>query len=139
MQLLNDIKHCTHCFRHLPLGANPVLQFSAKSKIVIIEQAPGLKVYQCSIPWDDASGERLRNWLNIDATAFYDATKFALVPMGFCYPGKGTSDDLPPRPECAPKWHAALFSTTEHVQLKILNMHRIITCTINNNPHSSKQ
>jgi uracil-DNA glycosylase len=97
-----------------------VLQFSTKSKIVIIGQAPGIKVHKSSVPWDDASGERLRNWLSVDATAFYDATKFALVPMGFCYPGKGTSGDLPPRAECAPKWHASLFSKAKHVQLKIL-------------------
>ena len=120
MQLLNDIKHCTHCIEHLPFGANPVLQFSTKSKIVIIGQAPGLKVHQSNVPWDDASGNRLRNWLGVESSDFYNATKFALVPMGFCYPGKGTSGDLPPRPECAPKWHAALLSKAKHVQLKLL-------------------
>ena len=102
------------------MGAKPVLQFSAKSRIIIIGQAPGVKAHNSGIPWNDASGERLRSWLGVDASTFYDADKFALIPMGFCYPGKGKSGDNPPRPECAPLWHQQLFAKAKQAQLKIL-------------------
>ncbi len=118
--LLQNIHNCTACSKYLPLGAKPVLQFSPKSRIIIIGQAPGVKAHNSGIPWNDASGERLRNWLGVDAAMFYNADKFALVPMGFCYPGKSKSGDLPPRPECAPLWHEQLFAKTQQAQLKIL-------------------
>ena len=90
------------------------------SKIVIIGQAPGIKVHLSGIPWDDASGKQLRKWLNVSVEDFYDETKFAIIPMGFCYPGKGKTGDLPPRPECAPQWHELLFNKLKNVELVIL-------------------
>ncbi len=118
--LLNEINNCTICKAHLPLGPRPVAIGHPNSKIVIIGQAPGTKVHQSGIPWDDASGRQLRTWLDVSDEMFYDATKFAIVPMGFCYPGKGKSGDLPPRKECAPQWHDALFKEMKDVQLILL-------------------
>ncbi|MEX0811742.1 MAG: uracil-DNA glycosylase family protein [Chitinophagales bacterium] len=107
--LLGKIRNCKECEPHLPLGANPVLTASPKSKLVIIGQAPGRIVHQSGIPWDDKSGDNLRAWLGIDKEVFYNPEIVALIPMGFCYPGTGKSGDLPPRPECAPLWHKALL------------------------------
>ena len=120
MQLLADIHNCLLCKQYLPFAPNPVLQFSTKARIVIIGQAPGLKAHTSNKPWNDASGDRLRNWLGVEAETFYDASKFALVPTGFCYPGKSKSGDLAPRHECAPQWHASLFKKAKQVQLKLL-------------------
>ncbi|RXK60569.1 uracil-DNA glycosylase family protein [Lacibacter luteus] len=120
IQLLRNIHNCTVCKKHLPFAAKPILQFSAKSRIIIIGQAPGIKAHNSGIPWNDASGERLRNWLGVDAAAFYDDKQFALMPIGFCYPGKGSSGDNPPRPECAPQWHELLLKNAKQVQLKLL-------------------
>jgi uracil-DNA glycosylase len=118
--LLAQIKSCTLCAEHLFLGANPVVAASPKSKIALIGQAPGSIVHETGIPWDDKSGERLRMWLNVTDKEFYNPDLFALIPMGFCYPGKGKSGDLPPRPECAPKWHDLLFEHTKDLKLIIL-------------------
>ena len=107
--LLGDISRCRVCEEHLPLGPRPIVSAHPNSKIVIIGQAPGSKVHQSGIPWDDPSGKQLRCWLGVSDEEFYDESKFALIPMGFCYPGKGKSGDLPPRPECAPLWHGPLF------------------------------
>ncbi|GGH37380.1 uracil-DNA glycosylase [Mangrovimonas yunxiaonensis] len=119
-KLLSDIKHCTICKDHLPLGPRPVVSADKHSKIVIVGQAPGLKVHQSGIPWDDASGKQLRNWLNVTPEQFYNPKNFAILPMGFCYPGKGKSGDLPPRPECAPQWHQPLFDNMKQVELVLL-------------------
>ncbi|WP_203257532.1 uracil-DNA glycosylase family protein [Hyunsoonleella ulvae] len=119
-QLLQDIKNCTICKGHLPLGPRPVVSAHPDSKIVIIGQAPGTKVHASGVPWDDASGKQLRKWLGVSDDMFYDDTKFSIVPMGFCYPGKGKTGDLPPRPECAPQWHKPLFDKLKHVELVIL-------------------
>ena len=100
-----EIAACRVCADHLAVGPRPIVQFSTTSRIVIIGQAPGTRVHESGVPWDDASGERLREWMGLPPDIFYDAAKVALVPMGFCYPGTGTSGDLPPRPECAPLWH----------------------------------
>ncbi|WP_299550888.1 uracil-DNA glycosylase family protein [Seonamhaeicola sp.] len=118
--LLSEIKQCTICKDHLPLGPRPVVSGHPNAKIVIIGQAPGTKVHASGIPWDDASGKQLRKWLDVSDEDFYDDTKFAIIPMGFCYPGKGKSGDLPPRPECAPQWHALLFDELKKVELVIL-------------------
>ena len=118
--LLGQIKQCTICVDNLPLGPNPVVTAHPESKIVIIGQAPGLKVHNSGIPWDDASGKRLRSWLNVTEEQFYDTKNFAILPMGFCYPGKGKSGDLPPRKECAPQWHATLFNKMPNTKLVIL-------------------
>ena len=116
--LLDSIAKCTECKEHLE--PNPVLTAHPKSKIVLIGQAPGLKVHQSGIPWDDKSGDNLRSWMGIDKETFYDPIQIALIPMGFCYPGKGKSGDLPPRKECAPLWHDQLLSKMKNVQLTIL-------------------
>ncbi|AUS05292.1 uracil-DNA glycosylase family protein [Pseudotamlana carrageenivorans] len=119
-QLLQNIKQCRICDAHLPLGPRPVVSAHPDAKIVIIGQAPGTKVHASGIPWDDPSGNQLRKWLNVSVEDFYDATKFAIIPMGFCYPGKGKSGDLPPRKECAPEWHELLFDELKQVELILL-------------------
>jgi len=119
-KLKQDIRACTLCGKHLPLGPNPVFQFGKGAGIVIIGQAPGRKVHQSGIPWDDQSGDRLRGWLGITKATFYNENKIALVPMGFCYPGKGKSGDLPPREECAPAWHDKIFRALGEVRLTVL-------------------
>lgn len=119
-KLLHDIRQCKICEAYLPLGPRPIVTAHPDSKIVIVGQAPGIKVHESGIPWDDASGKQLRKWLNITDEDFYDETKFAIIPMGFCYPGKGKSGDLPPRKECAPQWHQPLFDHMENVELVIL-------------------
>lgn len=118
--LLNKIRTCSICKSHLPLGPRPVISMHKDSKIVIIGQAPGTKVHASGIPWDDASGRQLRKWLGVTDTVFYDETKFAIMPMGFCYPGKGKTGDLPPRPECAPEWHELLLKQMPNIELIIL-------------------
>jgi len=118
--LLNEIRQCAHCKDHLPKGPRPVLSASTLSKIVIIGQAPGAVVHSSGIPWQDKSGENLRQWMNVDTTTFYNEKKIALLPMGFCYPGKGKFGDLPPRKECAPLWHQRLLSQCKEVKLILL-------------------
>ena len=118
--LIDEIRACTHCAAALPEGPRPIVQFSAGSRIVIIGQAPGTRVHESGIPWDDASGERLREWTQLSPADFYDPAKVALVPMGFCYPGTGPSGDLPPRPECAPLWHARVMDALPAVRLTLL-------------------
>lgn len=118
--LIADIKQCSICLLHLPHGVNPVMTASAQSKIAIIGQAPGSVVHKTGIPWDDKSGERLRDWLGVSDEAFYNEDLFALIPMGFCYPGKGKSGDLPPRPECAPQWHQKVLDSIDQLELIIL-------------------
>jgi uracil-DNA glycosylase family 4 len=119
-ELLNEIRTCVVCEHYLPNPPKPVVRASTKSKIVIIGQAPGQKVQNSGIPWDDQSGNELRRWLGVNKEQFYNEQLFALIPMGFCYPGKGTSGDLPPRPECAPLWHRQLLSNMPEVNLIIL-------------------
>jgi len=118
--LLKDISQCTICKAHLPLGPRPVVTAHPNSKIVIIGQAPGSKVHQSGIPWDDQSGKKLRQWLNVSDEQFYNTENFAIIPMGFCYPGKAKTGDLPPRPECAPQWHKSLFDEMPNLELVIL-------------------
>ncbi|NHN25156.1 uracil-DNA glycosylase family protein [Flavobacterium jejuense] len=119
-KLLDEIIKCTHCSDFLPLGPNPVVRASKTAKILIIGQAPGTKVHQTGIPWNDPSGNELRKWLNISNDLFYDVSKIAIVPMGFCYPGKGKTGDLPPRPECAPLWHEKLLMQMPKLELILL-------------------
>ncbi|WP_019039102.1 uracil-DNA glycosylase family protein [Psychroflexus tropicus] len=118
--LLNDIRDCSACEQELPLGPRPIVEANLLSKIAVIGQAPGTKVHASGIPWDDASGKRLREWMGVDKTSFYDTSKFALIPMGFCYPGKGKSGDLPPKKICAPMWHPPLFEELKNLKLIIL-------------------
>lgn len=115
--LVSEIKKCTLCQQHLPLGPRPVLQISRHAKIIIAGQAPGVKVHNTGIPFDDASGDRLRQWMGITKATFYDAQKIAILPMGFCYPGTGKSGDLPPRSECALAWRKQLLSAISDIKL----------------------
>jgi uracil-DNA glycosylase len=118
--LLCQIRACTVCAAHLPFAPRPVFQVSPKARIMIIGQAPGLKVQQSGIPWDDQSGQTLRRWLGVTPAQFYDPTLFAIVPMGFCFPGTGASGDLPPRPECAPLWHGPIREQLTEIKLTLL-------------------
>ncbi|WP_417352793.1 uracil-DNA glycosylase family protein [Flavobacterium alkalisoli] len=117
-QLLNKIRQCSYCAPHLPFAPKPIIQAHPESKIIIIGQAPGLKVQNSGIPWDDQSGNELRRWLGVNKEQFYNPKLFALIPMGFCYPGKGKSGDLPPRQECAPLWHEKLMAGINKPQLR---------------------
>lgn len=119
-KLLSDVRACTLCAEHLPLGPRPIVQLHPSARILIAGQAPGSKVHQTGIPFNDASGDRLRAWLGLSRESFYDAKQVALLPMGFCYPGTGKSGDLPPRPECAPAWRAALLSRLKKLQLTLV-------------------
>ena len=119
--LLDEIRACTHCAAHLPLGPRPVVRAEASAKLLIIGQAPGTKVHETGVPWNDASGERLRTWLNVGAQTFYDQSRIAIAPMGFCYPGRmARGGDNPPRPECAPLWHDRLRALLPQVELTLL-------------------
>jgi uracil-DNA glycosylase len=118
--LIDEIRACTVCAQSLAAGPRPVVQFSPASRLVIIGQAPGSKVHQSGVPWHDDSGDRLRAWTGLSAEEFYDPAKVALMPMGFCYPGKGKSGDLPPRRECAPLWHARILATLTDRRLTLL-------------------
>ena len=119
-KLLTEIKACNVCAHYLTLGPNPVVTASTTARLLIIGQAPGIKVHQTGIPWNDASGQLLREWMDVSPAIFYDEKKIAIAPMGFCYPGKGKNGDLPPRPECAPLWHASLLKKMKQVQLILL-------------------
>ena len=119
-ELLREIRQCRECASVLPCPPRPILAAGAGAKIVIIGQAPGRRVHDSGVAWDDPSGRRLREWLGVDSKTFYDESFIALVPMGFCYPGTGNSGDLPPRPECAPLWHEPLLELLPNVQLTLL-------------------
>ena len=118
--LLADVRACMICKDHLPLGPRPVLQMHPKARILIAGQAPGRKVHDSGVPFDDPSGKRLREWLGVTCEVFYDPKQIALLPMGFCYPGSARSGDLPPRPECAPAWRQQLLAKLRHVQLTLV-------------------
>lgn len=122
-QLLEDIRACRHCADQLPCGPRPVVQAHHAARLRIVGQAPGRKVHETGIPWDDRSGERLRSWLGLTPLQFYNSRKVALVPMGFCYPGKGKSGDNPPRPECALLWHEILDNHLLNIRLTLLIGH----------------
>ena len=120
-ELLARIRDCRLCEDNLPLGPRPVLRAQPTSRILIIGQAPGTKVHESGIPWNDRSGDVLRDWLDIDKSAFYDDTRIAIIPMGFCYPGiNRRSGDNPPRPECAETWHEALLAKLPNIELTLL-------------------
>ena len=103
-ELLAAVRNRRACEKILPLGPRPVLRAAETARVLVVGQAPGLRVHTTGIAWDDASGVRLRSWMGLDATAFYDESRGAIIPMGFCYPGRGNGGDLPPRPECAALW-----------------------------------
>ncbi|MEQ9290552.1 MAG: uracil-DNA glycosylase family protein [Cyclobacteriaceae bacterium] len=118
--LLTEIRSCRICEQSLPLGPNPIVQFSENSRILVVGQAPGTRVHKTGIPWNDPSGNNLRKWMDIDSEVFYDTSKIAIVPMGFCYPGKGKSGDLPPRTECAEAWHQKVLDHLPNLELTLL-------------------
>jgi len=118
--LLREVRACRLCEAQLPLGPRPVLRADPRARILIVGQAPGTRVHATGIPWNDPSGDRLRDWLQVDRDAFYDERRFAIIPAGLCYPGRGRSGDLPPRPECAPLWHPRLRALLPAIGLTLL-------------------
>lgn len=119
-RLLDEIRACRLCEAQLPLGPRPVLRASPGARLLVVGQAPGTRVHASGIPWDDASGRRLRDWLGVDDATFYDAARIAIVPMGFCYPGRAGSGDAPPRRECRDTWHPRLMPLLPRVELTLL-------------------
>lgn len=119
-KLLEDIRECRHCAENLPCAPRPVVQAARSARLRIVGQAPGRKVHETGIPWDDASGRKLRGWLGLTPAQFHDPAKVAIIPMGFCYPGKAASGDNPPRRECAPRWHAKLDLELPAIGLTVL-------------------
>ncbi len=117
--LLREVRNCRLCESEIP-EPRPTLRAASSAKILIVGQAPGTKVHASGIPWNDASGKRLREWMGVDDNIFYDESKVAIVPMGFCYPGKGSSGDLPPRPECAPTWHDKILTLLPNIECTLL-------------------
>lgn len=119
-RLLQKVRACRACVNELPYEPRPVLSAAASATLLIVGQAPGTRVHETGIAWNDPSGDRLRQWLDIDKAVFYDADRIAILPMGFCYPGKGKSGDLPPRPECAPLWREKLHQQLPNIRLTLL-------------------
>jgi uracil-DNA glycosylase len=118
--LLSEVRSCTLCKENLPLGPRPVLQLHPEARILVLGQAPGRKVHESGMPFMDASGDRLREWMGVSLEVFYDPKQIAILPMGFCYPGTGKSGDLPPRPECATKWREQLLGLMQNVKLTLV-------------------
>ncbi|MEM1411953.1 MAG: uracil-DNA glycosylase family protein [Pseudomonadota bacterium] len=118
--LLTEIRACRQCEADLPLGPRPVVQADARARILIVGQAPGTAVHASGIPFDDPSGVRLREWMRVDPETFYDARRIALAPMGFCYPGRGKSGDLPPKKRCAATWRAPLLAQLPNIELTLV-------------------
>jgi uracil-DNA glycosylase len=118
--LLTDVRSCTICAAHLPHGVRPVLQIDPQARVLIAGQAPGRKVHETGVPFNDPSGERLRQWMGVTSDTFYDPKQIAILPMGFCYPGTGKSGDLPPRPECAPAWREQLLGHLDHLEVTLV-------------------
>ena len=118
--LLQQIHACRLCAQHLPHTPRPVVIARPQARLLIVGQAPGRKVHETGLPWNDLSGDQLRQWLEMDRESFYHNPRIAIMPMGLCYPGKGKSGDLPPRPECAPRWHPPLLAAMPHIRLVLL-------------------
>jgi uracil-DNA glycosylase len=118
--LLAEVRACRLCESALPLGPRPVLRASKTARLLIVGQAPGTRVHETGIPWNDPSGETLREWLAVDRETFYDESRVAIIPAGFCYPGRQGAGDAPPRPECAPRWHPPLLAALPAIELVLL-------------------
>jgi uracil-DNA glycosylase family 4 len=118
--LLEEVRRCRACEAHLPLGPRPVVQVGVHARILIVGQAPGKAVHESGIPWNDASGKTLRRWMGITAETFYDSEQIAIIPMGYCYPGRGSDGDLPPRKECAELWLDKLLAHLPDIRLTLL-------------------
>lgn len=119
-KIISEVKNCTFCADYLPLSPRPIFQISSTAKILVAGQAPGIRAHNTEIPFNDPSGDRLRDWMGIDKDTFYDSEQIAILPMGFCYPGTGKQGDLPPRKECAEKWRQYLLNLMPNIELKIL-------------------
>jgi uracil-DNA glycosylase len=119
-ELLTTVRNCRACETQLPFGPRPVLQAGKTARLLVVGQAPGKRVHSTGIPWDDPSGERLRMWIGLDADRFYDASQIAIIPIGYCYPGRGDGGDLPPRRECATLWLDHLLAKLPHIELTLL-------------------
>jgi len=118
--LVRQVRACQICADQLPHEPRPIIQLSESSRILVVGQAPGRRVHETGLPFNDPSGDRLRKWMGVTRDIFYDEQQVAILPMGFCYPGKGKSGDLPPRPECAPAWREALLARLEKVELTLV-------------------
>jgi uracil-DNA glycosylase len=118
--LLVAVRNCRACEKHLPLGPRPVLRAGKTARILIVGQAPGVRVHTTGIPWDDPSGERLRTWMGVGKDVFYDESRIAIIPMGYCYPGRGAGGDMPPRRECATLWLDHLLTKLPQIELTLL-------------------
>lgn len=118
--LLSAVRKCRACEKHLPLGPRPVLRARESARILVVGQAPGVRVHVTGTPWDDPSGERLRAWMGLDTQRFYDESQIAIIPMGYCYPGRGNGGDLPPRRECATLWLDHLLDKLPRIELTLL-------------------
>ena len=118
--LLAAVRSCRACEAHLPLGPRPVLHAGETARILVVGQAPGVRVHRTGVPWDDPSGERLRVWMGVDRDVFYDESRIAIIPMGYCYPGRGNGGDLPPRRECASLWLDQLLARLPLIELTLL-------------------
>ncbi|MEO8275055.1 MAG: uracil-DNA glycosylase family protein [Thermoanaerobaculia bacterium] len=118
--LLHEVRTCRACAGSLPLGPRPIVQGESSARILLASQAPGARAHASGIPFDDASGERLRRWLGLDRERFYDASRIAILPMGFCFPGTARAGDLPPRPECAKLWRERLLAALPRIELTVV-------------------
>jgi len=118
--LLTEVRACRICEEHLPAGPRPILQSDPRARILLAGQAPGRLVHESGVPFDDKSGDRLREWLGVSREEFYDPVKIAILPMGFCYPGTGKTGDLPPRPECEPAWRTKLLANLRNLRLTLV-------------------
>lgn len=119
-ELVAQVRQCRICKHHLPVEPRPVIQISESARLLVVGQAPGRRVHDTGLPFNDPSGDRLRDWMGIDRDTFYDGQQLAILPMGFCYPGTGKSGDLPPRPECAPAWRDLLLERLKRVELTLV-------------------
>jgi uracil-DNA glycosylase len=119
-QLLREVRACQVCAPYLPHAPRPVLRAARTATLLVVGQAPGRRVHETGIPWNDPSGDRLRDWMQVSRDVFYDERRIAIIPAGFCYPGTGPGGDLPPRPECAPLWHPRLRAVLPHIRLTLL-------------------
>lgn len=120
VDVMKEARNCQLCASYLPHFPRPIIRANVEARLLIIGQAPGARVHASGIPWDDPSGDRLRQWLGICRKVFYDESRVAIMPMGLCYPGRGRSGDLPPRKECAPRWHAEILACLPEVRLTLL-------------------
>ena len=120
LSLSREAAACRFCEKQLSHAPRPVFRVGKPARILLVGQAPGRRVHESGIPWNDPSGDVLREWLALDRDTFYDTSRVAIVPMGLCYPGTVDGADLPPRPECAPRWQPRFRSALPDIRLTLL-------------------